>query len=385
MLRPLKVLFADDLENDVLLMVRELEQADLKVDWKRVDNRTSLEQAIRTQEWDIVVVDYVIPGLGGLQVLAVIEKICSELPAIAVSGHVSEGVIVETLQGGACDYVLKSNLTRFAPSVQRALVTSDTRREKLWAEQEIRRLYRETSVKYKIAEIALTSPSEEWYLEVLQVILRELESHYGIFGYVHDQGHLVCSSLAGNVEGKYELLSRDISLPPQAWKDCLSEKTHGATELTFVNQLLMASDEHVPIKCSLSVPILRDSKVIGFLMVANKSQDYTGEDDVFLKMIADHVSPILQSRLDTVRKLQQYRKTREKLVRREATLQKLLAGIENASLPNTLERPLLDCNDPACQLLGNHTAQVECLDLPPPSEQSPAERCAQSQSKPEKL
>ena len=55
-------------------------------------------------------------------------RLAPDLPAITVSGAISEETAVATLTAGAVDYVLKDNLTRLAPAVRRAVDGAALRR-----------------------------------------------------------------------------------------------------------------------------------------------------------------------------------------------------------------------------------------------------------------
>jgi len=58
-------------------------------------------------EFDIVLLDYHLPEMNGLDVLRHIKKIRPELPVIITTGHGSEDVAVQIMKEGAFDYVIK--------------------------------------------------------------------------------------------------------------------------------------------------------------------------------------------------------------------------------------------------------------------------------------
>jgi len=62
-----------------------------------------------------------------------------DIPFIFVSGTLGEEVATEALKIGATDYVLKTRLSRLAPSVRRALREADERIERKRAIEDLRR------------------------------------------------------------------------------------------------------------------------------------------------------------------------------------------------------------------------------------------------------
>ncbi len=61
------------------------------------------------------------------------------MPFILVSGALGEEIAIEALKIGATDYVLKTRLSRLAPSIRRALREADERAERKRAEEALRR------------------------------------------------------------------------------------------------------------------------------------------------------------------------------------------------------------------------------------------------------
>jgi signal transduction histidine kinase len=66
-----------------------------------------------------------------------------DLPFILVSGAIGEEAAVTAMRAGAHDYVMKGNITRLAPAVERELREAAIRRERRRAEQERERLLAE--------------------------------------------------------------------------------------------------------------------------------------------------------------------------------------------------------------------------------------------------
>lgn len=118
----LRVLFVEDSEDDALLMTRTLSRGGYKVVSERVQTADTLRKQLADGNWDLVISDFHMPEFSGPRALAMVRELAPELPFIAVSGHLAEENIVEAMREGVHDYLLKSNLTRLVPAVERAIV-----------------------------------------------------------------------------------------------------------------------------------------------------------------------------------------------------------------------------------------------------------------------
>ena len=128
MATPLRVLMIEDSEDDAALLVRELQRGGYDVEFERVDLRDALESALNTKSWDLIVSDFSMPNFSGTDALRLLRAQGSDLPFIFVSGTMGEETAVAALQDGAQDYLVKTNLKRLVPAVQRALQEAEDRR-----------------------------------------------------------------------------------------------------------------------------------------------------------------------------------------------------------------------------------------------------------------
>ncbi len=139
MANPIHVLIVEDSEDDTLLLVRQLRQGGYDPTYERVETADSLVATLDRQIWDIVISDYAMPRFSGLDALKIVKDRNAYLPFILVSGTIGEDTAVAAMRAGAQDYIMKSNLTRLAPAVERELAEAQVRRARQQAEQELRR------------------------------------------------------------------------------------------------------------------------------------------------------------------------------------------------------------------------------------------------------
>src|SRR6266571_2655263 len=124
----LRILIADDSENDVLVLLRVLRKAGYQPVYERVCTAPAMKAALQRQAWDIVISDYEMPNFGGFEALQLLKESGQDLPFILVSAVVSEERAVAAMKAGAHDYIMKRKLARLAPAIERELREAQTRR-----------------------------------------------------------------------------------------------------------------------------------------------------------------------------------------------------------------------------------------------------------------
>src|SRR2546422_3977123 len=135
---PVRVLFADDSENDVLMLLRVLRKAGYGPVYDRVSSAAPTREALLRQTWDVVISDHEMPGFGGFEALQILKESGQDLPFILVSAVVSEETAVAAMKAGAHDYIMKSKLARLAPAIERELREAQTRAARKAAEEALR-------------------------------------------------------------------------------------------------------------------------------------------------------------------------------------------------------------------------------------------------------
>ncbi|MBI4266788.1 MAG: response regulator [Chloroflexi bacterium] len=148
---PIKVLVVDDSEQDAALVLRELRKAGYApVTHKRVQSAAEMSAALDDGAWDIVLCDYVMPNFSGMAALELLHGKGLDIPFIIVSGQIGEDVAVEVMKAGAHDYILKGNLKRLGPAVQREIHDARVRQEGREKEAELRAKEEELRLTLKV-------------------------------------------------------------------------------------------------------------------------------------------------------------------------------------------------------------------------------------------
>jgi nitrogen-specific signal transduction histidine kinase/DNA-binding response OmpR family regulator len=157
--RPLKVLFLEDSEDDVLLVARHLTKAGFTVESRRVDTPDDFRAALKSSLWDVVISDYSLPGLNALAAIHIFKETGPDIPFLVVSGAVGEETAVEVLKSGAHDVLIKNNLARLVPAVERELREAAERRARRKAEESL------AASEIKFRRIVETAHEGIWMLD----------------------------------------------------------------------------------------------------------------------------------------------------------------------------------------------------------------------------
>src|SRR3990172_4461328 len=137
MSKPLCLLIIEDSEDDALLLLRELRRGGYGPVFERVETPEAMRSALEKKQWDLVISDYVMPRFSGTAALELLKESGLDLPFIIVSGNIGEDTAVEAMKAGVHDYIIKGNLTRLVPAVERELHEAESRRERKHMEKSI--------------------------------------------------------------------------------------------------------------------------------------------------------------------------------------------------------------------------------------------------------
>lgn len=159
MSQSLHALIVEDSEDDTLLLVDELKRGGFEPAFERVDSPEAMTAALARQRWDIVFADYTMPHFRGTAALELLKKSGLEVPFIFVSGTIGEDTAVGAMKAGAHDYLMKGNLKRLVPAVERELREAEVRRQREHADEEVRRQQERIRALHEI-DVAIISTLE---------------------------------------------------------------------------------------------------------------------------------------------------------------------------------------------------------------------------------
>ena len=137
--KPLRVLMVEDSEDDVLLTVRALKKGGYDPVYERVEDAGAMQKAVEKETWDVILCDYQMPQFNGLAAIALLKETGIDIPLIIVSGAIGEETAVECMRLGAHDYVMKGNLSRLVPAIERESKEAESRSKRRQSEDALKK------------------------------------------------------------------------------------------------------------------------------------------------------------------------------------------------------------------------------------------------------
>jgi PAS domain S-box-containing protein len=257
----LRVLIVEDSEDDMLLMLRELRRGGYILEFTRVDTPLAMLEALNKQSWDIVIADYTLPAFSAPEALELLQSQQQDLPFIIVSGTIGEEVAVAAMKSGAHDYIIKGNLTRLLPAVERELREAVERQQRRSAEQALQES--EEHIRVQARELSRANHVLQEYADELEELYNQAPCGYhsldknGVFVRINDTELKMLGYGRDEIVGKRkftELLTAD-SLQTFQANFLLEQQRDWVRDLEF--QMVRKDGTILPV--SLSATAIADS------------------------------------------------------------------------------------------------------------------------------
>jgi diguanylate cyclase (GGDEF)-like protein len=261
----LRALIVEDSEDDALLLVHNLSE-EYELRWRRVDTEEALGLAL-LEEWDVIFADYSMPRFSGSRALAQVRQCGVETPFIFVSGTMGEDTAVTAMKAGAQDYIMKGNLKRLLPAVERELRETNARREQRRVEKELRLLESTTRAASEAGDV----------LSALAVTLTSICESIGWFAAQSwipsvDGMTIECSSAWYCRDGALEKFRTHSLASPLALGQDLPGQAWSSREPVWVRDVTRHDDfrrtalaQEAGLKTGLALPILVGDEVVAVL------------------------------------------------------------------------------------------------------------------------
>lgn len=342
---PLRVLLVEDNEDDAILLVRELRRAGWRPDWARVETEEELRRALVGPPWDIIIADHSLPRYSGLSALRLVRESGSDVPFLVVSGTIDEELAVELMRAGAQDYIMKGNLARLLPAIEREIEEAGERRRRRRAEEALGVEADVSGALVRVADVMITSPDETELLQQLCRAATEVLSSSSSHIFLLDPRADSFTAIAAWPQDD-RTDDRSLSLARNRLAGML-----GILERKGVVQLSGAEGKALPaggLRASLGVPTVlcmalwRGNEIVGFQTAERATAD--GFDE-HRRRVAEGLARIGSMALDRVRVAAELRE-------RQQELALLRAAAEAANRAERLEEVLRETVRALCLIGG---------------------------------
>jgi PAS domain S-box-containing protein len=163
----LNILILEDIPIDAEMIDRELRNANIEHNIRRVASKSKFLKELETSSPDVVLADYSLPQFSGLEALKIVRERGTKIPFILVTGMKNEEIAVECLKEGADDYILKSSLRRLPGAIQNALEKRRAEWENERLEEELERSQKQIITIFDSITDAFFSVSNSWEVKYL--------------------------------------------------------------------------------------------------------------------------------------------------------------------------------------------------------------------------
>jgi PAS domain S-box-containing protein len=338
---PLRVLIVEDSEDDAILVVHELQRGGYDLTFERVDTAIDMKTALEQQAWDVVIADYKMPQFDGLAALKLFQEQGLDLPFILVSGTIGEEIAVGAMKAGAHDYVMKDNLTRLLPAVERELREAQVRRERKQAERQLETHARQQAALFHLSANLVATLNE---IDICHKVVYGLHNtmgydHVGLLLVDKTTGERVlCASTGLSADTPPDLRLQ----PGQGLSEgpLLDGRAHYTPDVTQEPQYVPAFNG----KSEVDVPLKAGKEILGVLVVENQQVDAFNEDDFAVLTAAANQAAVALERA------REHQAVKEAEIRYQSLFDRVPVGLYRTT--------------PKWKFLDANPALVEMLDYP---------------------
>ena len=223
--KPLRALIIEDSEDDALLVIRELKKGGYDPEYERVETAAAMKKALQEKQWDVLLCDYKLPKFDAPQAIAVLKETNIDIPMIIVSGAIGEETAVICMRLGARDYLMKGNLSRLVPAVEKEIAEAKSRAERRRTEEEKKILVERLQRAERMEALGLLAG-----------------------GVAHDLNNVL-----GVIVGYAELAINGVDKQNSLWRKLENIKNGGLNAAAIVDDLLTLARRGVPISSILNL------------------------------------------------------------------------------------------------------------------------------------
>lgn len=300
----LRILLVEDSVDDAELLVRLIKKGGYSVYYERIDTAKQMVEALTNKQWDVIISDYKMPGFSGIKALEIMNEFDMDIPFILVSGTIGEQLAVEAMRKGANDYLMKENLSRLVPAIERELKESKIRNNERKVQKEVIRLNRIYSVLSDINEmIVRTQDKQEIFEKACKIAVDKGQFVLAWIGLLtEDEESLKPIAFAGLKD--FRLLFSKATSGDTNWSESFTFNTLKSGETKVFNDIQKYREldkwkeylNKTGLTSMAIVPLKTKRKIIGAYFLHSNEINFFNEGEIkLLEELADDISFAIES------------------------------------------------------------------------------------------
>lgn len=256
------------------------------------DGKEGLDIAL-AEKPDLILLDYQLPRMNGIEVLEALAKHGSTIPVILMTFYGSEEVAVEVYRLGVRDYVKKPfSVDEMLLAIERCLGDVRLRREKealterlIQANRDLQTRLGELNVLYSVGKIVAAASEIDSFLPRVVDAAIKITGAEESYVYLIESDALLCRAI------KQPTMARAVALERPA-DDSLAQHVarNGQPILLTPEQLERTANAPHSVACA---PLVMRGQVIGVIEIINRSGDarvFGKHDSALLSALSDYAA-----------------------------------------------------------------------------------------------
>ncbi len=332
--RPIRVLYVEHDPADIELTRRAFAEHGRHLQLDVASRGDEALRRLRTVQYHLLLLDYRLPDLNGIEVLKMLRGDRIRVPVVMVTGQGDEETAVEAFKLGAADYVIKqgSYLAKLPSTLENVLAQ--------------RRLADEKDALLVLNGLARSITTLRDLGELVQLVARAaaelLKTEIGIL-WLPDGTALQPASVAGMPEAVAETLR--LPLPEPARERAVARRRVDVLALLAAGTL--ASGHGLEgVRGALGISLVTGGRLVGVLAVADRRpRDFGGMEERLLTILADHAAIAIEN-------ARLYRQLKDRLDELQHTQARLLQTEKVAAMGELLAGVAHELNNPLAVVLG---------------------------------
>ncbi|MBI3457965.1 MAG: response regulator [Candidatus Rokubacteria bacterium] len=344
---PIRVLYAEHDPADVELTRRAFREHGRHLHLDIAPRGHDVLQRLRTAPYDLLLLDYRLPDLNGIEVLQELRGERIRVPVVMVTGQGEEETAVEAFKLGAADYIIKegSYLAKLPSTLENVLAQC--------------RLADEKDALLVLNGLARSITTLRDLGELVQLVARAaadlLKAEIGIL-WLADGMELRPVSVTGMAEVATETLRLPLPEPT---------RERAAAQRRVDIPALLPAGAPAPghglegVRGSLGISLVTGARLVGVLAVAHRQpREFGGMDERLLTILADHAAIAIEN-------ARLYQQLKDRLDELQHTQARLLQTEKVAAMGELLAGVAHELNNPLSIMIGRTALLQQALTAGP--------------------